>query len=231
MVAGRNDDAIVDALRMLAGSLGQVPQANAGNRNGDDDEECNLVLTCWKRKLRIGGAIWLKGFNEEGIQVTWDRFLDAFLENYFPEDCRGKKEVEFLELKQGNGTVAEHDIKKAIGYQQITRFAELVNKSRIHDEDSRESASHYKAINEKKGQYRGKAYDNKKKVGFGGKPSGGGSSAPIKCFKCCVEGHRVVDCPKVEATCFKMSTSELKELKSQLEDLLEKKFILPNVSP
>ncbi|XP_058763062.1 uncharacterized protein LOC131636474 [Vicia villosa] len=143
-------------------------------------------------------------FDEEGIQITWDLFCDAFLENYFPEDCRGKKEVEFLELKQGNGTVAEysakfqelimycphyntmnaerseclkfvnglrHDIKKAIGYQQITRFTELVNKSRIYDKDSRESASHYKAMNEKKGQYHGKPYDNKKKAGFGGKPS------------------------------------------------------------
>ena len=38
MVAGRNDDAIAEALRMLAGSIGQIPQVNAGNRNGDDDE-------------------------------------------------------------------------------------------------------------------------------------------------------------------------------------------------
>ena len=36
MVAGRNDDAIAEELRMLAGSLGQIPQVNAGNRNGDD---------------------------------------------------------------------------------------------------------------------------------------------------------------------------------------------------
>ena len=34
------------------------------------------------------------------------------------------------------------DIKKAIGYQQITHFAELVNKSRIYDEDSRESSAY-----------------------------------------------------------------------------------------
>ncbi|MCI69804.1 RNA-directed DNA polymerase (Reverse transcriptase), partial [Trifolium medium] len=30
---------------------------------------------------------------------------------------------------------------------------------------------------------------------------------------------------------YRMSTSELKELKKQLEDLLEKKFIRPSVSP
>ena len=122
-------------------------------------------------------------FDEEGIEVTWALFRDAFLENYFPEDVRGKKEVEFLELKQGNGTVADYaarfqelikyfshyntanaerskclkfvnglrpDIKKAIGYQQIACFSELVNKSRIYDEDSRESSAYYKSLHERK---------------------------------------------------------------------------------
>ncbi|XP_058757858.1 uncharacterized protein LOC131631093 [Vicia villosa] len=40
----------------------------------------------------------------------------------------------------------------AIGYQKITRFAELVNKSRIYDVDSRESAAHYKSLSDKKGK-------------------------------------------------------------------------------
>jgi hypothetical protein len=149
------------------------------------------------------------------------------LENYFPEDCRGKKEVEFLELKQGNGTVVEYavryqepikycphyntmnaerykclkfvnglrpDIKKAIGYQQITRFTKLVNKSRIYDEDSRESASYYKNVNDRKGkgQFHGKPYEHKKKASAGKNSSGGGSSAPLKCYKCGVEGHRAL---------------------------------------
>ncbi|XP_058765344.1 uncharacterized protein LOC131638813 [Vicia villosa] len=260
MVVGRNDDAIVDALRMLAGSLGQIPHVNVGNRNGDDDEFRALgkfqrnnppifkgehepdkaqawlkaienifqVMNCTDaHRVKFGTHMlekeaedwWSNAaqrFEEEGIQITWDLFRDAFLENYFPKYCRGKKEVEFLKLKQGNGTVAEyatkfqelikycphynimnaerskclkflnslrHDIKKAIDYQMITRFAELFNKSRIYDEDSRESASHYKASNDGKGkgQYRGKPYDDKKKKsGYGGKPSGGGTSAPVK---------------------------------------------------
>ncbi|XP_058732659.1 uncharacterized protein LOC131604216 [Vicia villosa] len=189
MVAGRNDDAIADALRMLAGSFGQIPHANAGNRNGDDDEYRALRKFQRDNPPIFEGEhepdkaqAWLKRFDEEGIQVSWDLFCNAFLENYFPEDCHGKKEVEFLELEQGNGTVAEYS----------ARFQELI----------KESASHYKAMNEKKVQYRGKPYDNKKKAGFGRKPSGGGSSAPIKCFKCSVEGHRAVNCSKVEVTCF-----------------------------
>ncbi|XP_058725950.1 uncharacterized protein LOC131597260 [Vicia villosa] len=186
-------------------------------------------------------------FDEEDIKVTWALFRDAFLENYFSEDVRGKKKVEFLELKQGNGTVAvyvtkfqelimycphyntmnaekskclnfvnglRHDIKKAIGYQQITRFTELVNKRRIYDEDSRESASHYKSSNDGKGNgpYRGKPYEDnvegmtdkkKQKYGYGGKPSGGGAITPIKRYKCGVKGHHGNECNGNFGKCFK----------------------------
>ncbi|XP_058758173.1 uncharacterized protein LOC131631395 [Vicia villosa] len=280
MVAGRNDDAIAEALRMLAGSIGQIPQANAGNRNGDDDEYRALgrfqrnnppvfegehepdkaqawlkaiekifrVMNCTDaQRVQFGTHMlekeaedwWnntLQRFEEDGIEVTWDLFRDVFLENYFPEDCRGKKEVEFLELKQGNGTVAvyaakfqelikycphyntanaerskclkfvnglRHDIKKAIGYQQITRFTELVNKSRIYDEGSRESASIYKSL-KGKNQDRGKPYDDKRKqAGFGKKPSWGGPSTSPKCFKCGAECHKAAECKKEVTTCFK----------------------------
>ncbi|XP_050877514.1 uncharacterized protein LOC127081284 [Lathyrus oleraceus] len=92
-----------------------------------------------------------------------------------------------------------------MGYQQITKFYELVNKSKIYDEDSRESAAHYKSLHDKKGkgQFRGKPYDGKKKAGDGKKPSGGGSHTPVKCFRCGVEGHRAPECPKGDVTCFK----------------------------
>ncbi|XP_058766068.1 uncharacterized protein LOC131639602 [Vicia villosa] len=255
MVVGRNDDAIVDALRMLARSLGEIPQANAGNRNGDDDEyralgkfQRNNSPTYEGEHEPDNAQAWLKAIEKifrviapmlrECSLVTWDRFRDAFFENYFPEDYRGKKEVEFLELKQGNGIVAVYaarfqelikycphyntmnaerskclkfvnglrrDIKKAIGYQQITRFTELVNKSRIYDEDIRESASHYKAMNEKKFQFRGKLYDGKgkQKACNGKKPSGGGSHTLVKCYRYGVEGHRISECPQSDATCFK----------------------------
>ncbi|XP_058767704.1 uncharacterized protein LOC131641421 [Vicia villosa] len=254
LVARRNDDAIADALRMLVGSLGQIPQVNVGNRNGDDGEFQSLGKFQRNNppifegeqepdKAQKEAEDWwgntAQRCEEEGIQITWDLFYDAFLETYFLEDFCGKKEVEFLELKQGNGTVAEyaakfqelikycphyntmngerskclkfvndlrHDIKKAIGYQQITHFAELVYNSRIYDKDSRESGSHYKALNDGKGkgQYRGKPYvDKKKKAGYGGKPSGGGSSSSVKCFKCGVEGHRANECNKNFVKCFK----------------------------
>ncbi|XP_020208859.1 uncharacterized protein LOC109793795 [Cajanus cajan] len=46
-----------------------------------------------------------------GVQLNWDNFKRLFLEKYFLDDVRSQKEVEFLELKQGNDTVAEYAAK------------------------------------------------------------------------------------------------------------------------
>ncbi|CAI8600605.1 unnamed protein product [Vicia faba] len=99
------------------------------------------------------------------------------------------------------------DIKKAMGYKQIMRFPELVNKSRIYDENSRESTSHYKSLSDKrgKGQFRGKPYADKgkQKSGYDRKLSGGGAHTLIRCYKCGVKGHRVSECSGAEVKCFK----------------------------
>jgi len=43
--------------------------------------------------------------------VNWVVFRREFLDRYFSEDVRGKKEIEFLELKQGNMSVTEYAAK------------------------------------------------------------------------------------------------------------------------
>ena len=48
--------------------------------------------------------------------VPWGTFRQTFLEKYFPEDVKNRKEIEFLELKQESMTVAEYE----------TRFENLV---------------------------------------------------------------------------------------------------------
>ncbi|XP_050876049.1 uncharacterized protein LOC127079713 [Lathyrus oleraceus] len=131
MVAGRNDDALVAALTLLAGAILQM---NAGDQERDADELRALGKFHRNNPLTFEGAHepdkaqeWLKAiekifrvmscsdaqkvqfcthmeaedwwhnivqrFDEDGIEVTWSLFRDAFLEKYFPEDVRGKKEI------------------------------------------------------------------------------------------------------------------------------------------
>ncbi|XP_050889202.1 uncharacterized protein LOC127094404 [Lathyrus oleraceus] len=136
-------------------------------------------------------------FDEDAEYAANFEELIKFCPHYNTANAKRSKCLKFV-----NGL--RTDIKKERGYQQITRFFELVNKSRIYDEDIRESVSHYKSLHDKKGKwkFRGKSCDGKKKAGDGKKPSGGGSHTPIKCFRCGVEGHRAPECPKGDVTCF-----------------------------
>jgi len=58
-----------------------------------------------------------------GEVVTWARFKSEFLRKYFPEDLRTKKEVEFLNLKQENFSVAEYAAK----FEELSRFYPYIN--------------------------------------------------------------------------------------------------------
>ena len=66
-------------------------------------------------------------FEEEETEVTWALFREEFMEKYFLEDVCGKKEIEFLELKQGNSNVAEQlqDLKGWLSYIFITTLLML----------------------------------------------------------------------------------------------------------
>jgi len=119
---------------------------------------------------------------QDGAEVTLAVFRREFLDRYFPEDVRGKKEIEFLELKQGDMSVIEYatkfvelakfyphytsetaefskcikfenglraDIKRAISYQKIRNFSELVSNCRIYEEDTK---AHYMVMSERRGK-------------------------------------------------------------------------------
>ena len=48
---------------------------------------------------------------ERAIQImTWVAFKELFLENYFPQTERNRKEREFMDLTQGNQTVREYTV-------------------------------------------------------------------------------------------------------------------------
>lgn len=80
-------------------------------------------------------------------------------------------------IKFENGCRPE--INQGTGYQQILLFLELVNKSKIYDEDNRALSAHYKSLSEKRGKQlnNGKSYSVptdkiKYKVSKGKYPSG-----------------------------------------------------------
>jgi len=70
-------------------------------------EEAEFWWTNVKGRLETGGEV-----------VTWARFKTEFLRKYFPEDLRTRKEVEFLNLKQGSLSVAEYAAK----FEELSRF-------------------------------------------------------------------------------------------------------------
>ena len=54
----------------------------------------------------------------EAEEITWAVFRREFLRKYFLEDVRGKKEIEFLELKQGAMSVTEYAAK----FSELAKF-------------------------------------------------------------------------------------------------------------
>ncbi|XP_058759620.1 uncharacterized protein LOC131632922 [Vicia villosa] len=53
-----------------------------------------------------------------GEGTTWVVFRREFMRKYYPKDVLGKKEIEFLELKQGNKSVVEYAAK----FFELTKF-------------------------------------------------------------------------------------------------------------
>ncbi|XP_020209156.1 uncharacterized protein LOC109794104 [Cajanus cajan] len=93
---------------------------------------------------------------DEGENLNWDNFKRVFLEMYFSDDVRSQKEVEFLDLKQGNDIVAEYASK----FDALVRYCshyhgeggerakciKFVNglRLRIYDRENRARVAFYK---------------------------------------------------------------------------------------
>ncbi|XP_058742378.1 uncharacterized protein LOC131614856 [Vicia villosa] len=205
-MAGRNDAAIAAALEAMAEamhtdenarsrSLATFQRENPPVFKGTHDPEGALtwmkeverifrVMDCTQeQKVRLEAA---------GEEISWAVFKREFLRKYYPEDVRGKKETEFLALVQGNRSVSEY--AKAVGYQKIRVFPDLVDSCRIFDEDNN---AHYKVINEKrnKGPHnRGKPYDRGKADVC--------TDDVRKCYKCGRVRHISPDCTFNGVVCF-----------------------------
>ncbi|XP_058726030.1 uncharacterized protein LOC131597342 [Vicia villosa] len=149
-MAGRNDVAISAALEVVAQAM-----QNQHNARGNDESHSLSTFPrenppTFKGNYDPDGAHeWLKEIERIframdcsavqkrlktiGDVITWAVSTRKFLRKYFPEDVRGKKEMEFLALKQGNLTVTEYAAK----------FVELV---KFYPDYSEETAEYSKCI-------------------------------------------------------------------------------------
>jgi len=108
--------------------------------------------------------------------------LAKFYPHYNAETAEFSKCIKFE-----NGLRAE--IKRAIGYQKIRQFSNLVSSCRIYEEDTK---AHYKIMNEQKGkqqQSRGMPYNSpadkgKQMVNDESRPRKRDTPAEIVCFRC-----------------------------------------------
>nr|ABD28293.1 RNA-directed DNA polymerase (Reverse transcriptase); Zinc finger, CCHC-type; Peptidase aspartic, active site; Retrotransposon gag protein [Medicago truncatula] len=251
-MAGRNDAALAAALQAVAQAVGQQP-------NCTEDQKVRFGTHQLVEEADDWWVALLPTLGQEGAVLTWAVFRREFLRRYFPEDVRGKKEIEFLELKQGNMSVTEYaakfvelskfyphytaenaefsrcikfenglrpDIKRAIGYQQLRVFQDLVNSCRIYEENTK---AHYKVVNERNGkgqQSRPKPYSapadkGKQKMvdvrrpkkkdaveivcfncGEKGHKSNVYPEEIKKCVRCGKKGHVVADCNRTDIVCF-----------------------------
>ena len=77
--------------------------------------------------LQDDANYWWKNASQrlgyDGAVITWDIFKREFLIKYFPTDVRNRKVVEFMELKQGNLSVAEYATK----FEDLCRFCPHYN--------------------------------------------------------------------------------------------------------
>ncbi|KAL8125530.1 hypothetical protein AgCh_012993 [Apium graveolens] len=56
---------------------------------------------------------------EDAVVIQWSRFKELFLEKYFPKCLENKLEIKFLELKQGDMSVADYEAK----FTELSRYA------------------------------------------------------------------------------------------------------------
>ena len=77
--------------------------------------------------LQDDANYWWKNASQrlgyDGAVITWDIFKREFLIKYFPTDVRNRKVVEFMELKQGNLSVAEYAAK----FEDLCRYSPHYN--------------------------------------------------------------------------------------------------------
>ena len=83
------------------------------------EEKTELAAYMLQGPAEIWWASLLRTAFVDYEEVTWDMFLEAFQEKFFPMHIRDAKESEFLALEQGIRTVADYEAK----FSELGRYA------------------------------------------------------------------------------------------------------------
>jgi len=89
----------------------------------NDDQKVRLATHMLAEEAEYWWTSTKRWIEASGDAITWVRFKNEFLKKYFLEDLRNRKEVEFLNLKQGSMSVAEYAAK----YEKLLRFCPYIN--------------------------------------------------------------------------------------------------------
>ena len=83
--------------------------------------------------LEADAKFWWSGvkrlLESSQTEIIWEVFKEAFYQKYFPASVRKVKELEFVELQQGNMSVSEY----------IAKFEELCKSSTIYQRNADEN--------------------------------------------------------------------------------------------
>ncbi|XP_058768803.1 uncharacterized protein LOC131642584, partial [Vicia villosa] len=129
-----------------------------------------------------------------GVAITWVVFRREFLRRYFPEDVRGRKEIEFLELKQGNMSVPKYASK----FVELSKYY-----THYYNDEARKLSKCIKFENglrdEIKQGIRNECKSEEKKYFNSGKVGHIAFDCRMKsvtCYNCDEEGHNNPQCTK-----------------------------------
>ena len=84
-----------------------------------EEEKTELAVYMLQGPAEIWWGSLLRSTFAKHEEITWDMFLEAFQEKYFPMHIREAKESEFLQLEQGQRTVADYEAK----FSELGRYA------------------------------------------------------------------------------------------------------------
>ncbi|XP_027337088.1 uncharacterized protein LOC113850732 [Abrus precatorius] len=136
MVRGGNPNGPIMDLEYL--KFAEFRKANSPNfRGAFDPDKVFFVLDCTNCQkvafatymLEADAKFWWNGvrrlLEESQTEITWDVFSDPFYQKYFPAFIRNAKELEFMQLHQGNSSISEY----IANFEELCKFSTIYQKN------------------------------------------------------------------------------------------------------